>query len=217
MPRTFSTDAPCPVRRTMRKRFPYPVFFICSLITVLSVQTSPLPAHASDTAPSDSLEIGVSYIENVNGNGFHDFWKHGRGVELFAAMPCYCGSVQGGVRILSFSQKVSGIQGFQSHYFYLGLGKKWALAPWLGLHTGIDIGSEQMLFDDRVEGGTNLESEFAVNAGARLICSMRNNWMLNVSANYEVILTHKPIRLVVAGVGISYSFSTPRWVKEFLK
>jgi hypothetical protein len=201
----------------MRNRFTHTVFFICSFIALLSVQSFSSPACAADSIPSDSLEVGISYIENVNSNGFHDFWKHGRGIELFTAMPLYYGSIQGGVRILSFGQKAEGIPGFQSHYFYLGLGKKWPLAPWLGLHTGIDIGSEQMWFDDDVEGGTNLESEFAMNVGARLICSMNTHWMLNVSGNYEVIFTHKPIRLVVAAVGVSYSFSTPHWVKEFLK
>lgn len=191
--------------------------FICTLVALLVIPVLSRPIHASEITRSDSLEIGIHYVENVNDNGFHDFWRHGRGAGLFVSMPLRYGDVRGGVRVLSFRRKLDGIPGFQSYFFYLGMGEKRAVTPWLGMHAGIDVGSEQMTFDDKVEGGTNLESEFAVNLGARLIFTMQDQWSLNVSGDYEVIFTNKPIRLFVIAVGVSYSFPTPHWVKEFLR
>jgi len=201
----------------MKRRPTYPAVHLCFFVALLVLSFFPASSHGSGTANYDSLEVGVHYIENVNYNGFHDFWRHGRGAGVFAVMPVYPGDVQGGVRFLSFGRKPDGVPGFKSVFVYLGLGKKWTLVPWLGLYTGIDVGSEQMLFDERVEGGNSIESEFAVNFGARLSPALRDNWALNISGNYEVVFTHKPIHLVVITVGVSRSFTTPRWVKEFLQ
>jgi hypothetical protein len=201
----------------MKRRHTYPTLFICLLLAFLIFPALIYPAAASGAPRPDSLEIGIHYTENVGSNGFHAFWRHGRGAGVFVAMPVHSVDVQGGVRALSFGRKPDGVPGFHSFFVYLGLGKKWTLTPWLGLYSGIDVGSEQMLFDVGVEGGNSLESEFAVNIGARLIPALRDGWALNVSGNYEVFFTHKPIRLFVITVGVSRSFSTPGWVKEFLR
>jgi hypothetical protein len=201
----------------MKRRHTYPALFISSFLAFFLCPTFISPAAASGASHPDSLEVGLYYTENVNYNGFHDFWRHGKGGGLFVAMPVHVIDVQGGARALSFGRKPDGIPGFHSVFIYLGLGKKWTLTPWLGLYSGIDVGSEQMLFDVGDEGGNSLESEFAVNLGARLIPALRDGWALNVSGNYEVIFTHKQIRLFVITVGVSRSFTMPRWVKEFLK
>jgi hypothetical protein len=201
----------------MRNRFIYPAFFIGLFILLLVILAPPPPVLASDTASLDSPEIGLQYIENIHDNGFHDFWKHGRGAELFIAVPLDYGNVQSGMRVLSFDQRFTGIPGFNSYYFYLGLGGKWTPVPLLGVYAGIDVGSELMSFDERVEGGTNLESEFAVNLRSRLSYLFRETWALNLSGNYEVIMTHKRIHLFFFAVGLSRSFSTPGWVKGFFE
>ena len=75
-----------------------------------------------------------------------------------------------------------------------------------------------MYFDDSdIHESQTLESELAVGATTRFDYQLSNSWSIQVGAAYIYVYTYKSLELVMIKAGISYTFDTPPWLREFLK
>ncbi len=171
---------------------------------------------ASNEYPFDTIEIGLKYVVNTNRNVLHDYWAAGRGVNAFIETPFYFGSVQVGVQAFPFYARDEGISDFQDIYVYLNWGLSWAPVYKLEWFNYIGVGSHIMVFEREVDY-ERYESELGLCLGASMSYPVRQNLAVHLAGSYNLIFTHKRIKLLFLSVGISHSLATPGWLKGFLE
>ncbi len=183
-------------------------------LLVLSSPTS------GQSAPFDSLTIGINAITNPNRNVFHDFWTPETGAEGYAEMPFYLGDIRIGLQYLPY-ESVSGIEpDFNSLFGYLQWDARTRSFKNLSANGGVRIGLFQMRFAENnfdLSEGLIVEREFAIGASLGLNYNLYKQWRLNIAGSYVSILTDKKIELLFLSFGISRTFPAPQWLKNFLK
>ncbi len=185
-----------------------------TVITILLLMVD--SPHAQSMEAFDSLEIGVQYVVNTNRNVFHDFWAPGRGIDAFIETPFYYGAVQAGLHAFPFYGQETSISDFQTVFVYLKWGLRWSLLNKLDWFNHISIGSSIMIFD-KAQGYSRYENELGMGLDSGVSYPVYKNIAINFSGSYNVIFTHKQIKLAFLSAGMSYSLSTPGWLKAFLE
>ena len=173
--------------------------------------------YAQKPEPYETLETGLKYIKNSNRNLFHKYWEPMSGFGGFLEMPYYFGNIKAGINVFPCYAKKSGISNFQIAYVYAGWDFKLLLFSRIGWYNGVSIGNNRMDFDDEDYGGFEDESEFGITYDSRLCFPINKNLFVNLSGCRLLIFTHKRIRLTFLSAGFSYSFTSPRWIQEFMK
>ena len=185
-----------------------------TVITVLLLMVDSPQAQSREAF--DSLEIGVQYVVNTNRNVFHDFWAPGRGIDAFIETPFYYGAVQAGLHAFPFYGQETSISDFQTVFVYLKWGLRWSLLNKLDWFNHISIGSNIMIFEKEL-GYNRYENELGMGLDSGVSYSICKNTAINLSGSYNIIFTHKRIKLAFLSAGMSYSLSTPGWLKAFLE
>ncbi len=185
-----------------------------TVITVLLLMVDSPQAQSREAF--DSLEIGVQYVVNTNRNVFHDFWAPGRGIDAFIETPFYYGAVQAGLHAFPFYSRESGVPDFQIVFIYLKWGQRWTLLNKLDWFNHIGVGSNIMIFE-KEPGHARHESELGVSLNSGVSYPFYRNIAINLSGSYNIIFTRKRIKLAFVSAGMSYSLSTPGWLKAFLE
>lgn len=185
-----------------------------TVITVLLLMVDSPQAQSREAF--DSLEIGVQYVVNTNRNVFHDFWAPGRGIDAFIETPFYYGAVQAGLHAFPFYGQETSISDFQTVFVYLKWGLRWSLLNKLDWFNHISIGSNIVIFD-KAQGYSRYENELGMGLDSGVSYPVYKNIAINFSGSYNVIFTHKQIKLAFLSAGMSYSLSTPGWLKAFLE
>jgi len=174
----------------------------------------------SNSEAFESFSIGIDLLANVNSNQFHEYWDSKYGVEGFFSAPFYFGYIQLGASYMSFTGKSSSQPNFKSYLFYLQWGYKFVLISNFDLFINALIGIYQMNFDESstvVSPGQLTEREFSAGLSTSLTYSISNSWRININARYIRIFTHTQINLIFISAGITKSFSSPDWLKDFLR
>lgn len=176
-----------------------------------------LTAQNSNSA-FETLSLGVNYQSNINRNDFHRYWLSDGGIEGYFSTPFYFGDTQFGITYMSFSAKSDAQPDFNSLLFYLQWGYKFDLPLNSSLALNASIGLFQMNFDDSdlyVDPGLLSERELTISLNATMSYSFLKDWYLNLHLNYLDVFTYKKIQLINLGLGISKTFSSPQWLKDF--
>ncbi len=198
-------------------RFPQRRIQLLAAFIGLLALSSPTPGQS---APFDSLTIGINAISNPNRNVFHDFWTPATGAEGYAAMPFYLGDIRLGLQYLPY-KSVSGIEpDFNSLFGYLQWDSRTRSFSNVYARGGVRIGLFQMRFAENnfdLSEGLIVEREFAVGASLGLNYNLYKHWRLSIGSSYVSILTEKKIELLFLSFGISRTFPAPQWLKNFLK
>ncbi|UCH62561.1 MAG: hypothetical protein JSU77_12310 [Fidelibacterota bacterium] len=171
---------------------------------------------AQTATPFETLNIGLRCVANTNRNVFHDFWAPGRGVDAFIGTPFYYGTVQAGFHTFPFYGRKTDISDFQTVFVYLKWGKRWSLLNelcWFGL---VGVGGNIMIFETEWRY-SRYESELGMSLDSGVSYTVHGNMAINFSGSYNIIFTSKQIRLMFLSAGVSYSLSTPGWLKAFLE
>jgi hypothetical protein len=112
---------------------------------------------------------------------------------------------------------------FQNIFLYVGWGMrrpvfgKWV---WSG---NIQIGNSLMKFaqaeGQREQLGEKKEYESELGAGITFGFSYQpiENWAVSLSVISDYVHTHRPLRSTSFSAGVSYTISTPAWLREFLE
>lgn len=172
--------------------------------------------YAQTAKPFETLDIGLQYVANTNRNEFHDYWEPRQGVAGLLVTPFYYGYAQAGVQILPYSGKGGGLPDFTNAFIYLGWGVKWSLASKLDWFNSLNIGNNLMVFA-KAERQAITESELGIGFNSCLSYHVNKRWAVCISGFSEIIFTHKRIKLTFISAGLSYSVSTPRFLREFLE
>lgn len=184
---------------------------------VLGPPLAPLLAAQRRTAPFESISIALSLSRNVNRNSFHNQWSPGTGIGGGVELPFYAGAAELGVEHLGFRSRTPEVPGFSARYYYVGWGLEVAPASRVRLKPGIRIGSYAMRFDDAsLPEGREHESEIALELLSRAAWRVDERWRGSVAAHYRVVLTEPRMRLFTLSAGISRTFDTPKWLRDFL-
>jgi hypothetical protein len=166
----------------------------------------------------ETFSLGINYQSNINRNDFHKYWLSDGGVEGYFAAPFYFGNTQFGITYTSFSAKSDLQPDFNSILLYLQWGYKINLPANFSFAFNASAGLFQMNFDDfdlDVDPGLLSERELALGVNAVLSYSFYNDWNLNFQLSLLQVFTHKKIELINFGFGISKTFSSPGWLKDF--
>ncbi len=191
---------------------PATLVIACSAVLLAAPRTS---AGQQAAQAFETLRLDLNLVANVNRNTFHEYWSPDPGVELNVAVPFYFGTLEAGFHYASFDGKAPEQPDFVSLFPYVGWSYDWRLAPRLDLDTGMRLGS---LFTRFERGGETLtEQEFGIGLGSRFRYAVAGAWSVDLAAEYRVLFTHERMRLLFIAGGISRSFTTPRWLREFLE
>ncbi|MBT8379956.1 MAG: hypothetical protein KJN64_12085 [Ignavibacteria bacterium] len=167
----------------------------------------------------ETFSIGINYQSNINQNDFHKYWLAEGGIEGYFAAPFYFGTTQFGLTYTSFSAKSDQQPDFESFLFYLQWGYKFNLLANFSLAFNTSTGLFQMNFDDfdlEVDPGLLSERELVMGVNTVISYTFYKDWNINFQLLYLHVFTHKKIELVNLSLGISKTFLSPKWLKEFL-
>lgn len=170
--------------------------------------------------PFNTITIGFNYSENVIENNFHNHWYVEPAFEGYLSTPFYLGNIQTGVRYNYFPIKDANLPYFYGLFYYLQWENEFSLASFLSFSVGGRAGLYSMNFDENeiiVDRHLLNESELAIGAVSKLSANIYAGWAVHVTADYNTIFTSEKINLFFIGAGISKTFHSPSWLKDFLK
>jgi hypothetical protein len=173
----------------------------------------PVAAQEPGGAFAD-ISVGLGIAANVNRTTLHEYWDAGPGLELTFDTPFYLGSAELGAQYERFAAKEQPQPDFQSLFAFLGWGYDWAATTRLSWYNGLRAGSFVQLYD--ISSSEKFEQELGLSLVSRLRISLGVGWNLDISARYREIFTHERIGLFYVAGGISRTFKSPRWLREFL-
>jgi hypothetical protein len=176
----------------------------------------PLAAQRRPAA-FETITPSVSLARNLNRNAFHEQWSPGTGIVLAAELPFYAGQVEAGVEQLGYESRSAGVPGFRGRWFFVGWGLELAPVAPLRLKPGVRLGSYAMRFDEAsLPEGRRHESEVAFELVSRAALRLGARWSVSVSGHYRLVDTDPVIRHVNLAAGLSRTFDSPRWLRDFL-
>ena len=163
----------------------------------------------------DSLSFALRVTANVNRNTFHRFWDPEPGVELEASTPFYLGAAEVGIHYTRFTASTDAQPDFKAVFPYLGWGLGSSLGRRITWHNSARVGISFMTFDG--VPGNNTERELGVDVGSRVTVGVGGPWAMDLAARYQVVFTHERLRWLLLSAGARGTFTTPGWLKDFLR
>lgn len=189
--------------------------YLVALIGLLFLLNTDLNGQ-SISPPFSKIELTGSVSSDINDDLLSNYWTSGKGIAGAVGMPFYWGSIQVGALLLPFKSKSDRYPDYNSLMIFLGWGRKIKLPLNLDFYAGLKIGTVSMDFnDDTVNTHLKTESELAAGLNFRLDYNFAGNFALNISAEATRIFTHKRIELLLISGGLSYTFNSPKWFKDF--
>jgi len=193
-----------------KKYFLFTILFLLVNISSLSAQNLSF----------EKFSIGANLSANSNIETLHDYWDPGNLYEVNLRTPIQFGNMQVGLSYIPFKSKNSEQPDFKGMFFYLQWDKEIFTVKDFEINAGIMFGLCRMVFDktEMYKSKDELQ-EHEVSAGfvSSINYNITQNVGLNLTANYNSILTRKKINLAFIGAGFYYTFDTPQWLKDFLE
>src|SRR5699024_818282 len=191
-----------------------------------------LPGYAQENSHS-RISLDLNGSTSILKNSFTNSWEPSLSPHLGLRINYHFGSLEAGVRYTSYSGGRSDFSeyeesAFTSLFIYAGWEYPFRLAPNLSLAPGFRFGNSFLTFDHPAtyppEGAFGKyefdphESEFAYELFVRLEYALAGGpWSLHTGFSYNRTLTYHHMPLGLISVGLSRSFTTPSWLKDFLQ
>ncbi len=184
-----------------------------TIFAVLFVSVSILSQSKSNVFDKSSFTL--SYIKTTEHNGLNTYWNIENGFGGYFQTQFYLGDISVGVSHTTFKGNKKKYPNFSSNYIYLS---------WIGvidlplnssLGAGIKIGSYLMTFEsDTLNSFQKSESELAIGPYAIFDLPVFSNLSLNLSGEFITVFTKRSMKFFNISAGVSYSFTTPNWLKR---
>ncbi|MCF6269974.1 MAG: hypothetical protein L3J41_09695 [Melioribacteraceae bacterium] len=184
-----------------------------TILAILFVSVSIFSQSHSNTF--DKSSVAISYIKSTEHNGLDTYWNIENSFGGYFQTQFYIGDISVGISHTSFKGLKTKYPDFSSNYIYLS---------WIGVidlplnssfGAGIKIGSYLMTFEsDTLNSFQKNESELAVGPYAIFTLPVFNHLSLNVSGEFITVFTKRSMKFFNISAGVSYSFSTPDWLKR---
>lgn len=163
-------------------------------------------------------KINFNIVINKSTDELNRLWLPQKGLEGSIEMPFYYGNILAGMRYLPYKEKEPYYHDFSTFYYFVGWGKEISLPLKIKWYNGFKVGGFVMEFHiDSLSAYKRDETELSAGFNSRISLELINNLFLDIAADYDAVFTHKRIEMFLISGGISYSFKTPDWFKEFLK
>lgn len=197
------------------KKLNFNLPFLISTFLFLYIQNA-FPQSDGNTFSYAKLNFNV--VINKSTDELDRLWNSQKGFEGSLEMPFYYGNIQAGVRYIPYKEKKYFYHDFSTFFYFAGWGKELNLPLQFKWYNGFKVGAYAMAFhDDSLTIYQKDETELAAGINSRMSLELVKNLFLDVAADYTAVFTHKRIELFLISAGVSYSFKTPYWFKEFLK
>jgi|GEM_PF-899701 len=201
-------------------------------LLLLALLCISLPGFAQDSSHNTiSFDLGGS--ASIANNTFTNTWNPSLSPQLGLRLNYHFGSLEAGVRYTSFEGGRSDFadtdkSSFTSFFIYAGWEYPFEISSHFILAPGFRFGNSYLTFDHPPTYPPSgsfgeykfdaHESEFAYELFMRLQYSPTDGpWSIYSSLSYNRTLTYHTMPLGLISVGISRSFATPTWLKDFLK
>lgn len=187
--------------------------------------------YAQDEGDSyERFTVDANSAFSVLQNTFTKNWESSPAFHLGTRINYHAGNLEAGLRYTGYdvSNPNYGAADFSSYFIYIGWEYPVTLFRGLTLAPGLRFGNNFISFDSpKVYPPTSgwgaypfdpHESEFAYELVARLEYSPGNSaWRIHSGFAYNRTLTYHPLLVGLISFGISRSFATPSWFKDFLQ
>ena len=146
------------------------------------------------------------------------FWDAGPGGELAASTPFHGGRLVAGGRLLPFSPEGE-LPSFRALLAYAGWEKPVVRFERLEAAVQGRVGNLRMTFDDASErkAGIRNESELTAGIGASVTGRLTGKTHLALTVTRERTFTRRLIDQTLVGVRLERRFTTPNWLRDFLR
>jgi hypothetical protein len=184
-----------------------------ALILIFSIKV-----NAQVEEPFSKINLEINCLKNKSSEFLNRYWESKLGLQGTISFPFYFGKLQAGVNYYSFTGRENKYPAFKGFFINAGFGKNITLPLKLLLSTSVKVGSFLMYFNaDTLSAFQRFESELAVGLNTVLKIPITNYFYINIGGEFVTVFLHYKIKFLTAYAGLEYSFSSPAWLKEFLK
>ena len=181
----------------------------------------------SKAEPFERIRVHISYLNNVNNNYFHDYWKGNDAFQIDFETPFYAGEFFVNSRYTPFSGNTTQVPGIENYQFSLGWGLREDVISKIKI--GVSFGAlfstfrfgklteEQKKISRRHLGSRSTENEVGFLLSVDLNYAINDYMGIRVYASRSIIYTKNKIKLNYISTGFYRSFETPNWLKQILK
>ena len=190
------------------------------IILVISLSNSSFVFAQESIESFSTISFGINAVKDFHEGSFQKDWEPQLGIEGYFNTPFYLGTFYTGITYSAFGSKVNGAPDFRMFFFFIQWEYKVQLTRGINFALGGRTGLSEMRFEENdIVSDKNLlnETEFTAGIVARIGVEIASDWQFNLSANYIDIFTYPRMYSLYLGAGISKSFVTPDWLKDFLQ
>lgn len=189
------------------------------LLALLALPCAPGGADAQGRVREfEKITVGFGLLMQVNTTPVDKGWEPGAGLECYLETPFYLGVVQGGIQLLPYSTIRSDLPEYDSRFLYLDWRMPLRPSSRIRWSNGFRIGILQMDFDDpSATWHDRVDHELGLGLVSALDWEVLDGWSVRVTAVHRKIFISKPVEQTILHLSIGRSFSTPRWLLEFLR
>ncbi|MDE2732032.1 MAG: hypothetical protein OXU68_13930 [Bacteroidota bacterium] len=171
-------------------------------------------AAAQEPFSRVGAELGATF--NMNRNGFHDYWKSGRGGGVTLTTPFYWGTLEMGATVHRYHAKAD-VTEFGVVWAYTGVRKGWQLAEAVSVQPGIRLGMYRMSFDDAETSfyGVATESDLTLSSGAVVRYELKEYLLAFVRVDFVRVHTRPLLHYWYLSGGIAFDLEAGRAWRAF--
>lgn len=176
----------------------------------------PLSAQQEPSTKAFSkIIIGGNFVWNSSIGDLDEYWTSDNGLDGFIQTLFYAGDIKISFTYIPFKGKDEYHPDFNSYYINLGWKENLNITNDISLNVGAKIGSFMMSFqDDTLSAFRNQESEIGVAAEAGIKFGVSSAIDIHFNANFLSVFTSRRIKLFNLFAGVSYAFTSPKWLRE---
>jgi hypothetical protein len=195
----------------MGRRLPIVVFCLSAAAPAV------LGAQEPAAAPFGTVGISLSATAHADLSDNLGTWDAGPGVELRALLPFYAGSIELGASQSTFDSRAPAVPGFRARYIFVGWGAGVRPASRLLLRAVTRLGVYDLQFDSEdLPSYARSENEVATELGAEADVALGGGWSVIGGGAGRLVLTEPRMRQFVVSAGARRTFTSPRWLRDFL-
>ncbi len=164
------------------------------------------------------LSFGINILMNNPDKDFDRYWNSDLGIEGRMETPFYFGDLQAGGFFLPFKSRKNEQPDFNSYFIFLGWGKRVNLPLKTFFYSSIKAGSFVMNFNlDSLGSTQKIESELGLSLKGGIGINLFSPLQAYAGIEALHVFTRHKLSFVLFSAGLSYTITTPVWLKDFLE